>query len=112
MDLVAAATLAHPRTGRSEKPSLWRAYWKKPNDQRRNRLVEHLPYYADTIPDYEPGRCHESLWLDLATQHHYQLGFRDFLYDRHNGLSHPIGVERIAATMEYYRAKFAHGLGA
>lgn len=26
--------------GRSEKAALWRAYWKKPGDQRRNRLVE------------------------------------------------------------------------
>jgi DNA-directed RNA polymerase specialized sigma subunit len=42
MDLVAQHLPKEPRRtpGRPEKPALWRAYWKKPGDQRRNRLVE------------------------------------------------------------------------
>src|SRR5436190_13397366 len=42
MDLVAKKiplkTSAQPH--RLEKPALWRAFWKKPTDQRRNGLVE------------------------------------------------------------------------
>ncbi len=42
MDLVADPIPSNKRSPpqRSEKPALWRAFWKKPSDQRRNRLVE------------------------------------------------------------------------
>lgn len=42
MDLLAThKTNANQRTpARRQKPALWRAYWKKPSDERRNRLVE------------------------------------------------------------------------
>jgi RNA polymerase sigma factor for flagellar operon FliA len=30
----------HARAKRSERPALWRAYWKQPGDEARNRLVE------------------------------------------------------------------------
>ena len=40
MDLVADHTTKTPRGARPDKPALWRAYWKKRSDLRRNRLVE------------------------------------------------------------------------
>jgi len=41
MDLLAIHDTKQPRTSlRRQKPALWRAYWKKPSDERRNRLVE------------------------------------------------------------------------
>jgi RNA polymerase sigma factor for flagellar operon FliA len=41
MDLVAEPLpKARRSSGRPETPALWRAYWRKPCDERRNRLVE------------------------------------------------------------------------
>jgi RNA polymerase sigma factor for flagellar operon FliA len=45
MDLVAeplptTVSPARRRVGRTDKPALWRAFWKQPTDERRNRLVE------------------------------------------------------------------------
>jgi RNA polymerase sigma factor for flagellar operon FliA len=42
MDLVAIQTIQTKTrsAGRRDVAALWRAYWKSPNDQRRNRLVE------------------------------------------------------------------------
>lgn len=52
MDLL--ATQNDPTTqrmpSRRQKPTLWRAYWKKPSDERRNRLVElYQKLVADVV---------------------------------------------------------------
>lgn len=50
MDLVAQPTTTTTRGPRPDKPALWRAYWKKPGDQRRNRLVEvYQPLVRDVV---------------------------------------------------------------
>lgn len=50
MDLVADQPPLNTRRSprRPEMPALWRSYWKKPSDQRRNRLVEA---YQDLVRD-------------------------------------------------------------
>jgi len=51
MDLVAKpATHLNKRTEtRSERPRLWRSYWKEPDDTRRNRLVEAYQFLVREI---------------------------------------------------------------
>src|SRR5262245_61319775 len=52
MDLVAhQPPQAKSRAlNRPDLPGLWRAFWKKPSDQRRNRLVEaYQPLVRDVV---------------------------------------------------------------
>ncbi|MDB5101172.1 MAG: putative glycosyl transferase [Cyanobacteria bacterium RYN_339] len=71
-----------------------------------NRIVDAFPYYAATMPDYEPGNAAGNMWLDLACQEHYGLSFHDYLYEKQNGLSRPLGIERLTQTADYYLYKF------
>ena len=69
-------------------------------------MVDSLPYYRENIPDYEPGKIHENLWVDLACYDNYQVGFRDFLYGKKIPLSHVVGIEDIKKLLSAYYTKF------
>ena len=71
-----------------------------------NIMVDSLPYYRENIPDYEPGKIHENLWVDLACYDNYQVGFRDFLYGKKIPLSHVVGIEDIKKLLSAYYTKF------
>ena len=71
-----------------------------------NICTDYIPYYKENIPDYESGRFHENLWVDLACQFDYQISYYDFLYGKKNHLLHVRGLEDIDKLVKFYYARF------
>lgn len=69
-------------------------------------LVSYIPYYKKNIPDYNKTKFHENIWVDLACQKNYQLGYLEFLYDRNSVISHVRGINDIKSLMEFYYSRF------
>lgn len=71
-----------------------------------NTIIDSNPYYAENIPNYEKGKTHDNLWVDLACYDNYQVCYHDFLYDKKTNLSHVVGLSNIERLIKYYYQKF------
>ncbi len=73
-----------------------------------NTCLDYLPYYAQNLPEFQPGHHWQNLWLDLAMQQNYQLSLIQFL-DGGNHLAAPRvqGIEQIEQTIAAYLRKFS-----
>ncbi len=71
-----------------------------------NKLLSCIPYYKENIPDYKEGYIHENLWIDLACQENYQLGFYQFLYGKNSVIQHARGLERIDFLVKFFYSRF------
>lgn len=69
-------------------------------------LADSIPYYRENIPDYEPGKIMDNVWLDLACWDNYHLSYYDFLYGKKPALSHVIGLENIENLLKFYYSRF------
>jgi glycosyltransferase involved in cell wall biosynthesis len=66
-----------------------------------------IPYYSSTIPDFEPARSWDNLWLDLAMQDNYGMSLHEFVYGHGIGVNHAKGLQQIEALTTYYVEKFS-----
>ena len=71
-----------------------------------NTLVKYIPYYKENIPDYQENRFHENLWVDLATQANYQLGYMEFLYEKNPAITHIRGISQIDSLIKFFYSRF------
>lgn len=73
-----------------------------------NACIDAFPYYADNLPDYEPGRNHENYWLDSGLQENYQKTLYDFysLWDLWCMPFRAQGIENIVKALEQYSALY------
>lgn len=71
-----------------------------------NICADYIPYYKENIPNYVSGRFHENLWVDLACQYDYQVGYYDFLYGKKSNLMHVRGLENIDKLLKFYFSRF------
>ncbi len=71
-----------------------------------NTITDAIPYFKENIPNFEYGRIHENVWVDLACQINYQLGFHDFLYGANPAVSYVRGMDRISSLIEFYYSRF------
>jgi len=71
-----------------------------------NKITDYIPYFKENIPDYNKGKFHENLWIDLAVQENYQIGYHDFLYDRNPAISHVRGIENIDSLIKFFYSRF------
>ena len=71
-----------------------------------NTLVKYIPYYKENIPDYQENRFHENLWVDLATQANYQLGYIEFLYEKNPAITHIRGISQIDSLIKFFYSRF------
>lgn len=69
-------------------------------------IADANPYYAKNLPEYEKGRIHDNLWLDLACFDNYQVSYHDFLYDKKVNISHVVGWPNVENLIKYYYQKF------
>lgn len=63
-----------------------------------NLCLDSFDYYRENIPNYQPGKAFNNLWLDLAIQHQYQVNLFDFIYNRLPELSTLKGIDQIRET--------------
>ena len=71
-----------------------------------NRCIDSIPYYRENLPEYEPGKAMENLWLDLAMQENYQLSLNDFLYGKNPAIHHVKLHEENTGIMDFFNARF------
>lgn len=71
-----------------------------------NRCIDSIPYYRENLPEYEPGKAMENLWLDLAMQENYQLSLNDFLYAKNPAIHHVKLHEENTGIMDFFNARF------
>lgn len=71
-----------------------------------NKIVDSIPYYSENIPDYKKGRIHENIWVDLACQENYQLGYVDFLYGKNPLIQHVRGLKKIDSLVKFFYSRF------
>ncbi len=68
--------------------------------------ADYIPYYRENIPDYDKSKFHENLWIDLACQDNYQLGYHDFLYAKNPAIAHVRGMEAIEKLVNFFYSRF------
>ena len=71
-----------------------------------NNIIKHIPYYRENIPEYDENHFHENLWVDLAIQENYQIGYHDFIYAKNPAIYHVRGVENIKTLVEFFYSRF------
>lgn len=71
-----------------------------------NKCIDSIPYYKEHLPEYEPGRAMENLWLDLAMQENYQLSLNAFLYAANPAIHHVKLSEEETGIMDFFNARF------
>lgn len=71
-----------------------------------NVCIDSFPYYADHLPEYEPGKIHENLWVDLAMHDNYQLSFNDFLYSKNYAVQHVQNPQAIEDLLKFFYSRF------
>lgn len=71
-----------------------------------NTVVDSIPYYRENIPDYEPGRLLDNVWLDLACWDNYHMSFYDLLYGKNTSLTYIAGVNNIENILKFYYSRF------
>ena len=67
-----------------------------------NTCVSRIPYYRETVPDFEDGKFHDNVWVDLACWDNYQMSFNKFLYDGNPEVVWVRGISKIKNVMDYY----------
>ena len=71
-----------------------------------NRCIDSIPYYRENLPEYEPGKAMENIWLDLAMQENYQLSLNDFLYGKNPAIHHVKLHEKETSIMDFFNTRF------
>lgn len=71
-----------------------------------NTITDTIPYFRENIPDFEEHRIHDNVWVDLACQINYQLGYHDFLYGKNPAVSHVRGMDAISSLIKFYYSRF------
>ena len=71
-----------------------------------NTITDTIPYFRENIPDFEEHRIHDNVWVDLACQINYQLGYHDFLYGKNPAVSHVRGMDAISSLVKFYYSRF------
>ncbi|MBQ8635625.1 glycosyltransferase [bacterium] len=71
-----------------------------------NTLVHHIPYYTENIPEYSENNLYGNLWVDLAMQENYQIGFHDFLYGKNSAILHVRGLKAIDELVKFFYSRF------
>ena len=71
-----------------------------------NKITDEIPYFAQNIPEFEKGRIHDNVWVDLACQINYQLSYHDFLYGKNPAISFVRGMDAISSLIEFYYSRF------
>ena len=71
-----------------------------------NKIADCIPYFKENIPNYNEGKFHENLWIDLAIQENYQICYHDFLYDKNPAISHVRGIENIDSLIKFFYSRF------
>ena len=69
-------------------------------------MIDSLEYYKENIPDYEAEKIQDNIWVDLACQDNYQVGYLDFLYGKKVQLEHVVGMDNIKNLLKTYYEKF------
>ena len=68
--------------------------------------TSYIPYYRENIPDYDKSKFHENLWVDLACQRCYNMGYNEFLYGKRPAIQHVRGLKDIDNMLKFYFNKF------
>lgn len=71
-----------------------------------NTMIDSLDYYKENIPDYEAGKIQDNIWVDLACQDNYQVGYLEFLYGKKVQLEHVVGMDNTKNLLKTYYEKF------
>jgi glycosyltransferase involved in cell wall biosynthesis len=71
-----------------------------------NQLMSQIPYYAETIPDFNPEAGFNNLWVDLAIQANYQMTPHQFLYSHRPENSFFPTLQRGLEGIEHYLELF------
>lgn len=71
-----------------------------------NKITDTIPYFRENIPDFEFGRIHDNVWVDLACQINYQISYQDFLYTKNPAVSYVRGMDAISSLIEFYYSRF------
>ena len=75
-----------------------------------NKCIDSIPYYRENLPEYEPGKVMDNMWLDLAMQQNYQLSLNAFLYAANPAIHHVKLHEENTGLMDFFNARFMiHG---
>lgn len=71
-----------------------------------NKCIDSIPYYRQNLPEYEPGKAQDNMWLDLAMQENYQLSLNAFLYAANPAIHHVKLSEEETGIMDFFNARF------
>ena len=71
-----------------------------------NKCIDAIPYYRENLPEYEPGRIQENLWVDLAMQANYRLGLHDYIYGVRLDIQHGRFEGKKLPALEFYQRHF------
>lgn len=71
-----------------------------------NKCIDSIPYYRENLPEYEPGKAMDNMWLDLAMQENYQLSLNAFLYGANPAIHHVKLHEKETGIMDFFNKRF------
>ena len=71
-----------------------------------NTIIDNIPYYAQSFPEYEKGRILDNIWANLAMQDNYQQSCYDFLYGRNTAIQHVRGITNIESLIKFFYSRF------
>lgn len=71
-----------------------------------NKCIDSIPYYRENLPEYEPGRIEDNIWVSLAVTENYQMSFMEFLYGENYYLQNAIIHKNLTRIMDFYYYKF------
>lgn len=80
-------------------------YYYLKNNGRKNflsRCIDHIPYYKNAIPEYEPGNHHNNICLDIACKELYDISLNEFLYSKKIEISWVQGLPSITSTINSF----------
>lgn len=71
-----------------------------------NKCIDAIPYYRENLPEYEPGRIQDNIWVSLAVTDNYQMSFMDFLYGASFYLQNATINQNLTKIIDFYYNKF------
>ncbi len=71
-----------------------------------NKLANYIPYYRENLPNFNPRSFASNLWIDLACQNNYQIGYYDFLYGKNPAIFHVRGIKAIEKLADFFFKRF------
>ncbi len=71
-----------------------------------NMCIDNIPYFKENLPEYEPGKIQDNLWVDLAMQDNYQLSFDEFLYGKNVMIQHVKCNENNHSLVDFFFSRF------